>query len=289
MKTSESIKLLRALNGLSQVELAAMMGSSRELCASIENDKKVLVRERAESLARALHVDPDWLLGKPYKMLEETGFALFCYDGSKAVGTTFATQERAHNFAQTTVKELLPQVLAYENASYCFQGVTSSGEGALFFFVCGGHALMIKIINSKDMVDAVSNAISKTAVPVDKKMFDASDILAVDYSSPQVIAKFIYELSVTDDLKKGISELAAEQSKYLSRAGNKAPRGKKLPVSATQAQNDYAEKVYKKQVSRIATEIAAHGLKLNDIEVELLENGRSDLLKGTSHRPVTKP
>lgn len=58
VSVSESVKILRELQELSQNELAALTGIPQSTISAIENGRVQLGVERAKVLARALHCHP---------------------------------------------------------------------------------------------------------------------------------------------------------------------------------------------------------------------------------------
>jgi transcriptional regulator with XRE-family HTH domain len=63
MTVGESVRIVRELQGFSQIHLAELSGVSRPTISAIENDCVSLDRETAESLARALGCHPAVLFG----------------------------------------------------------------------------------------------------------------------------------------------------------------------------------------------------------------------------------
>ena len=58
----ESLRIIRELQGLSQQELATLIGSSQSNISAIESGSSQLGRDRSIALARALKVHPAVLL-----------------------------------------------------------------------------------------------------------------------------------------------------------------------------------------------------------------------------------
>lgn len=278
MKTGEKLKLLRALNGLSQEELGLLFGGSRELCALIESEKKLWVAERAECLTRTMHVDANWLLYEENnQLLGSTGFALFAFDGEKKVGATQSSQTRFIKSAVKTVESFLGQALS--GATYCCIGQADSFDSALFLFNLHGHGLLFKVVKCADMVQAITAVARKlTGISLDMKQISDGAIKLVDYSNPDAIAGFINQANMDDNWKTGVASLAMEQSECLNVAGKKAKRGKMSPVTAGEARILYARSVYETQVSRIAQDMEDNGIKLADVAAELRKMKKFDLL-----------
>ena len=278
MKTGEKLKLLRALNGLSQEELGLMFGGSRELCALIESEKKLWVAERAECLTRTMHVDADWLMNEEnMQVLGSTGFALFVFDGEKKVGATQSSQTKFINSALKTVENFLAPAIS--GATYCCIGQTDGLDSALILFNLHGHGLLVKVVKCADMVLAITAvARNLTGISVDMKQISDSAIQLVDYSNPDAIVGFINQANIDENWKTGIASLVKEQSEYLNIAGKKAKRGKMSPVTAGEARILYAKSVYETQVSRIAQDMVDNGIKLADLAAELRKIEKFDLL-----------
>lgn len=64
----EAIKMIRELQGISQNDLAAMTGITQSNISALENGSRQLGRDRAITLAKALHVHPAVLLFPDYQM-----------------------------------------------------------------------------------------------------------------------------------------------------------------------------------------------------------------------------
>lgn len=64
----EALKMLRELQGLSQNDLALLTGITQSNISAIENDTRQMGRERAMTLAKALHVHPAVLLFPDFDM-----------------------------------------------------------------------------------------------------------------------------------------------------------------------------------------------------------------------------
>jgi transcriptional regulator with XRE-family HTH domain len=64
----EALKMLRELQGLSQVELAQATGMSQSNISALECGAKNIGRERALILAKALHVHPAVLMFPDFDM-----------------------------------------------------------------------------------------------------------------------------------------------------------------------------------------------------------------------------
>ena len=64
----EALKMLRELQGLSQNELAKLTGISQSNLSALESNARQMGRERALTLAKALHVHPAVLLFPDFDM-----------------------------------------------------------------------------------------------------------------------------------------------------------------------------------------------------------------------------
>ena len=66
----EALKMIRELQGLSQNDLAKLTGINQANISSIENNARKMGRERAMTLAKALHVHPSVLLFPDFDMAD---------------------------------------------------------------------------------------------------------------------------------------------------------------------------------------------------------------------------
>ena len=66
----EALKMIRQLQGLSQNDLAELTGISQSNISALENDYVQLGRDRALTLAKALHVHPSVLLFPSFDMAQ---------------------------------------------------------------------------------------------------------------------------------------------------------------------------------------------------------------------------
>lgn len=64
----EALKMLRELQGLSQNELAELTGISQSNISALESNLRKIGRDRALTLAKALHVHPAVLLFPDFDM-----------------------------------------------------------------------------------------------------------------------------------------------------------------------------------------------------------------------------
>ena len=64
----EALKMLRELQGLSQNDLAKLTGISQSNLSALESNARQMGRERALTLAKALHVHPAVLLFPDFDM-----------------------------------------------------------------------------------------------------------------------------------------------------------------------------------------------------------------------------
>lgn len=64
----EALKMLRELQGLSQNDLAKLTGISQSNISALESNARQMGRERALTLAKALHVHPAVLLFPDFDM-----------------------------------------------------------------------------------------------------------------------------------------------------------------------------------------------------------------------------
>ena len=64
----EALRMIRELQGLSQNELAKLSGIPQSNISALENGSRQLGRERAITLAKALHVHPAVLLFPDFEM-----------------------------------------------------------------------------------------------------------------------------------------------------------------------------------------------------------------------------
>lgn len=65
----EALKMLRELQGLSQNDLAKLTGITQSNISALENGSRQLGRDRALTLAKALHVHPAVLLFPDFDMV----------------------------------------------------------------------------------------------------------------------------------------------------------------------------------------------------------------------------
>lgn len=66
----EALKMLRELQGLSQNDLAHLTGMNQSNISAMENGARQIGRERAMTLAKALHVHPAVLLFPDFDMAD---------------------------------------------------------------------------------------------------------------------------------------------------------------------------------------------------------------------------
>lgn len=64
----EALKMIRELQGLSQNDLAKLTGITQSNISALENGSRQLGRDRAITLAKALHVHPAVLLFPDFDM-----------------------------------------------------------------------------------------------------------------------------------------------------------------------------------------------------------------------------
>lgn len=70
LTSGEALKMLRELQGLSQSELSKLTGISQSNISAMETNTKQIGRDRALTLAKALHVHPAVLLFPDFDMAD---------------------------------------------------------------------------------------------------------------------------------------------------------------------------------------------------------------------------
>ena len=72
VSVGESVRIIRELQGLSQLELSRMTGISQSTLSAIENDRVNLGVERAKVIARALRCHPAVLVFPGWEVNQES-------------------------------------------------------------------------------------------------------------------------------------------------------------------------------------------------------------------------
>jgi DNA-binding XRE family transcriptional regulator len=246
MKTKFRLKLLRALTGLSQKEMADLAGVSHFFISIIEKEQRDIPELRALKLSDALNIDTHWLTGKSNQIIADKRFVLFCYDGSKAVGASVSTLNRSISANSKIVAEYLPEVLAQSsNISYrCIWRMsptdagTDAGTDALFFVVFGGHGLLMKIVNCKMMVDTmvgiveglknldgseISPVMKNKDLPIPPEVFSS-----ITYASPSSLEEFIDLQDIDDGRKRYFKDAINDYYNTTLRIASTVENGKHL-------------------------------------------------------------
>ncbi len=72
VSVGESVRIIRELQGLSQIELSRMTGIAQSTISAIENDRVNLGVERAKVIARALKCHPAVLVFPGWEVNQES-------------------------------------------------------------------------------------------------------------------------------------------------------------------------------------------------------------------------
>lgn len=289
METRFKIKLLRALTGLSQKELADLMGVSHFFISIIEKDKRKLPEIRANMLSEAMNIDRQWLTGESSQILAYKRFALFCYDGDKAVGASVSTLNRSISANSKIIAEYLPETLENSGTISHRYIWKINPEDALFFVVFGGHGLLLKVVNCKMIVDALVDVVGGlknqddsaiTPVSGHEVMSVTQEVFSsISYASPDSLKEFIDLQDIDDgckmDFKMAIDEYISNSIRIASGISSNVKR--KTLEGAT---NKYVLEQKRIRFHKNCDELIRAGITLAEVRDYYKANGRDDLLGG---------
>lgn len=281
METGMKLKLMRALTGLTQQEMADLMGVSRSFIISIEDREKKMPIQRARILADILNIEEGWLIDNRYNFINGSRLALFCFDGNKAMGSTAATQKRSINASSKFVTRYLPEIFADTNVTYRYICRVDS-ENALFLVVFDSQGLLLKITDCGVMVgtlDCIVRGLEGKTVQEGTCSLDI--VRSIDYSAPDILNAFIDDqnLSPTEkkNFKKSIDGYRDVQEYLATVSVNGRPRKTLQEVA-----RGYGLRQQKARVKRVCQDIMVNNIRLDDIKEILVKNGRNDLILTTS-------
>lgn len=277
METGIKLKLLRSLTGLTQQEMADLMGVSRFFIISLEDRGKKLPTQRAKMLADILNIEEGWLIDNRYNFINGSRLALFCFDGNKAMGSTAATQKRCINASSKFITRYLPEIFADTNVTERYICRVNS-ENALFFVVFDNQGLLFKITDCGVMVDTLDSIVKGlVGKAVQEGACSLDFVRSIDYSAQDVLNAFIDDqnLSHTEkkDFKKSIDVYRARQ-KYIT-TGSANGRPSKTLEEATRG---YEVRQKEARVKRVCGDIMVNNIRLDEIKEILIKNGRNDLI-----------
>lgn len=295
MDTSVRLKLVRSLAGLTQREMANLMGISHFYVSSIEESKRKMPVNRAELLAVRLGIDTEWLTGGSTAMLANTRFTMFSFDGSKAVGSTITSQKKNILISSKFIKEHLPDIFAGSEITYRYFTADENGNG-IFFVIFSNQGFLVKVMNCKEMITALHDVMSLLLGPLIPMIPETEGIFeSIAYSTPVGIRQFIelHDIAVnqkkrfidaTDKHCRRLFQLSGEakdefeQTDSCGGAGVKGKRTKKPLKTLEEATKAYALEQRVKILNRIIRDIKNNEITLTELGKMLIEEKRGDLL-----------
>lgn len=273
MENRLRLKLMRALTGLSQKEIADLMGVSENFVGNLEKGKRDIPEPRAKMLAQALHIDVEWLLGQDYPIVAEERFALFCVDGEKYTGPTKILTRTINAAAKLITENLKNLFPAAKGISYCYIG-RENAESLIAFVVFNSHGLMFKVSNSATIANALEAAIRELkpeSVSNDISVSNVFDL--INYSVPEQLNNFIDRHNIGDDVKTDFKASVLKQCRIQADMLNESMvfGGRKTIEMATA---EYVAEQRKKRIRRIYNEMVDHNISFRDIRKELTREER---------------
>jgi len=277
LKLHERLKLLRALTGLTQHELAELMGASLFLAQSLCDGRKRLTDRRAEMLADCFNVDKEWLVGECDQILGEKRYAFFTYDGKKAVGSTAVVRKRSANINAKYLDSFLAKLIPESGVSYRFIGRVNSGS-SLIFIVFDGQGLMLKIDDSEVIAKKMEEIVTglegahQCIEPCSIELFSS-----IADSNPEGQKAFIEKIDINYNQKQDFKNSVDKHFSWLSsRAAS--PSEKAMHKSVAEATRDYTNKQKPKILKRICSELMVNNIRLAEVREILVKAERCDLI-----------
>lgn len=274
MHSGRKLKLIRLLNGMSQKEMALLLGVSLSHLELIEECQKRLTVKRAALLYGNFNFNVDWLVGQAEPIEIEPWAAFVYYSGNRTELSSRTTRNRWRDHAHDSVQKLLP-VFVGTDFDFIRVVVDANNPGdANILLVFGAKALVLNVRSSEGMVKAVVSSIeSMSNKPVVVERDNEWKAETLDLPSVKAL---IEGCDIENRLKEGLFGSAND---FFKRQKD-IQAGELNMKNVETAERECRERYHEDQINRYCDLLIDKGVNISRIIDRYRKKGRVDLLEG---------
>jgi transcriptional regulator with XRE-family HTH domain len=263
MECTERLQLIRALNALSQQELADLVGAGRSTIALLENGHRLLPEPLAEALSVVLHVDAGWLTDEQWqKPLQGERLLIVDYPPRRILAAARNIRRLRLNDSISMIERLWPKFLEENPAQRCWVAETHDGKEAILLVVFKSDQGILFRLADAPLAEFLLDTVRKTegvevnTIEIDRDIYDG----------------ITRELSLTGVFftKCGIGE--GLRDAFILTAKNV------LPAQATQV-DELSGKTRRSILDGVARELMENNIDLAELADLLASSNRQDLIQ----------